>query len=51
LQVKTVKLRQALLPEAERSLAELARIIDVIRDLERPGNDIPDADSDAPTNG
>jgi transcriptional regulator with XRE-family HTH domain len=51
LRVKTVKLRQALLPEAERSLAELARIVDVIRDLEQPGSNVPDAGPDAPTNG
>lgn len=39
LQVKTVALRSTLLPEAERSLAELSRIIDVIRELEREEED------------
>ncbi len=34
LQVKTVALRRALLPEAERSLAELARMVEVIREIE-----------------
>lgn len=34
LQVRTVALRQTILPEAERSLAELSRIVDVIRELD-----------------
>jgi len=34
LQIKTVALRSTLLPEAERSLAELARIVEVIREIE-----------------
>ncbi|AXH93570.1 helix-turn-helix domain-containing protein [Micromonospora aurantiaca] len=34
LQIKTVSLRRTLLPEAERSLAELARIVEVIREIE-----------------
>ncbi|WP_158289874.1 helix-turn-helix domain-containing protein [Micromonospora sp. S4605] len=34
LQVKTVALRRTLLPEAERSLSELARIVEVIREIE-----------------
>ncbi|SCL25973.1 Helix-turn-helix [Micromonospora rhizosphaerae] len=36
LQIKTVALRRTLLPEAERSLAELARIVEVIREIEVP---------------
>jgi transcriptional regulator with XRE-family HTH domain len=35
LQIKTVALRSTLLPEAERSLAELARIVEVIREIEK----------------
>jgi transcriptional regulator with XRE-family HTH domain len=34
LQVKTVALRSSLLPEAERSLTELARIVEVIREID-----------------
>jgi transcriptional regulator with XRE-family HTH domain len=35
LQIRTVALRSTLLPEAERSLAELSRIIDVIREQDQ----------------
>ena len=38
LQIKTVALRRTLLPEAERSLSELARIVEVIRDIEMAGD-------------
>lgn len=37
LHVKTVALRQSVLPEAERSMESLSRIVDVIRRLEKGG--------------
>lgn len=39
LQIRTVALRSTVLPEAERSLAELSRIIDVIRELDKEEED------------
>lgn len=38
LQVKTIALRRTVLPEAERSLAELARLVEVIRGIEQAGD-------------
>ncbi len=46
LRVRTAAMRATVLPEAERSLAELARIVDVIRGLEAAGPASPPPDED-----
>ncbi len=42
LRVRTAAMRRTVLPEAERSLAELSRIVEVIRGLDSAGSAGPD---------